>query len=250
MKTDEDIVWRIGCSGFHYKEWKGVFYPEGLPQKKWFEYYCEHFDTLELNVTFYRFPELSSLQGWYEKSPSDFFFSVKAPRIITHYKKFNDTDGQVRDFYGVVREGLKEKLGCILFQLPPDLTYSPEVLTRITEQMDASFQNVIEFRHSSWWNEQVFQTLTNRGISFCGISYPGLPDKVMCNTDTVYYRYHGIPRLYFSAYSKDFLQQTTADIRKNTHVRKAYLYFNNTAELAALRNANYLQKILLKRESN
>ena len=72
------IQWHIGCSGFHYKEWKEVFYPKGLPQRKWFDYYCEHFDTLELNVTFYRFPEMASLQNWYNKSPARFLFSVKA----------------------------------------------------------------------------------------------------------------------------------------------------------------------------
>src|SRR3954470_2743104 len=123
MFGETDIQWRIGCSGFHYKEWKGVFYPKELSAKKWFEYYCEHFDTLELNVTFYRFPELHALQSWYERSPAHFIFAVKAPRLVTHYKKFNDTTGLISNFYNVVRDGLQDKLGCILFQLPPDLEY-------------------------------------------------------------------------------------------------------------------------------
>jgi uncharacterized protein YecE (DUF72 family) len=250
MKEGNDILWRIGCSGFHYKEWKDAFYPKEIPQKRWFEYYCEHFDTLELNVTFYRFPELSSLQSWHERSPAGFNFAVKAPRLITHYKKFKDTGGLISDFYGVAKEGLREKLGCILFQLPPDLPYSESTLENIIMQMDPAFKNVVEFRHNTWWNEKVIHALTNSSISFCSISYPGLPDTVICNTAIVYYRYHGVPRLYFSPYSKDFLQQSATDIRKNEHVREAYLYFNNTAELSAIKNAAYLQKLLLKKTSN
>src|SRR3954470_19712801 len=120
------IKWHIGCSGFHYKHWKGVFYPEDLPQKKWFEYYCQFFDTLELNVTFYRFPQLSFLQNWHDKTPTKFRFAVKAPKAITHYKKFSGTADMLTDFYTTVRDGLKDKLGCILFQLPPRLSYSEE----------------------------------------------------------------------------------------------------------------------------
>src|SRR6186997_2521864 len=97
--------WRIGCSGFHYKEWKGEFYPEKLPQTKWFEYYAELFNTLELNVTFYRFPRVEYLQNWYNKSPDGFDFTVKAPRLITHYKKFKDCESLLEDFYNSLREG-------------------------------------------------------------------------------------------------------------------------------------------------
>ncbi len=78
------LKWWIGCSGFHYADWKKIFYPDDLPKRKWFEYYCQHFNTLGLNVTFYRFPQLKSLQNWYDKSPTKFSFSVKAPRLITH----------------------------------------------------------------------------------------------------------------------------------------------------------------------
>src|SRR3954464_5011246 len=108
--------WFIGCSGFHYKHWKNVFYPEGLPQKKWFDFYCQHFNTLELNVTFYRFPQLSFLQTWHTKSPDNFRFAVKAPRAITHYKKFNDSYELLSSFYDTINNGLQAKLGPVLFQ--------------------------------------------------------------------------------------------------------------------------------------
>src|SRR6476660_2706168 len=108
----------IGCSGFYNKDWKEVFYPKGLPQRKWFEFYCSRFNTLELNTTFYRFPKIEFLQNWYKTSPPDFKFSVKAPRLITHFKQFNETDGLLNDFYAAIQEGLKEKAGPVLFQLP------------------------------------------------------------------------------------------------------------------------------------
>src|SRR3954467_9864361 len=111
--------WWVGCSGFSYKGWKGKFYPEGLAQRKWFEFYCERFNTVELNVTFYRFPELKNLKGWYERSPRDFKFTIKAPRIITHFKKFANAQDEIVRFYDVAGEGMADKLGSILFQLPP-----------------------------------------------------------------------------------------------------------------------------------
>ena len=119
--------WFIGCSGFHYKHWKNVFYPEGLPQKIWFDFYCEHFNTLELNVTFYRFPQLSFLQNWHEKSPDSFRFSVKAPRAITHYKKFNNVTELISSFYDTISEVLKEKLGPVLFQMPHNFIYDAKI---------------------------------------------------------------------------------------------------------------------------
>src|SRR5438105_15010687 len=113
-----ELRWHIGCSGFHYPEWKKVFYPDGLAQSKWFDFYSEHFNTIELNTTFYRFPQVSFLQNWYKKSPASFNFSVKAPRLITHFKQFSGTERMLGDFYGSIRQGLQKKLGCVLFQLP------------------------------------------------------------------------------------------------------------------------------------
>lgn len=114
------IEWHIGCSGFHYKHWKEIFYPKNVPQRLWFEFYWQHFNTLELNVTFYRFPKVSMLESWYKRSAPDFIFSVKAPRLITHYKKMNDCEKLLSDFYQTVQEGLKEKTGCVLFNFHPN----------------------------------------------------------------------------------------------------------------------------------
>src|SRR5215208_5275917 len=136
--------WHIGCSGFHYKEWKEEFYPKGLAQSRWFDYYARHFTTLELNVTFYRFPTVKSLKSWYDKAPAGFNFSSKVPRSITHFKKFEETERMVNDFYGLLKEGLNEKLACVLFQLPPQLSFPEEKLEKIISQVDPAFNNVIE----------------------------------------------------------------------------------------------------------
>lgn len=236
----------IGCSGFSYRDWKGILYPEGLPPRKWFAYYCTQFNTLEVNVTFYRMPELKVFEGWYAQSPPDFRFAVKAPRQVTHYKKFNAEAAPIlADFYATLREGLKEKLGPVLFQLPPKAAYTEELLGRILEQLDPEFHNVLEFRHPSWWTGEIFRTLARHGISFCGQSYPAaLPDEVVVNTPQVYYRFHGVPVLYTSSYSDEFLARVAQEIQAEPHVKEAYMYFNNGIGGAGVLNARSLQQLL------
>jgi len=231
------IKWRIGCSGFHYKHWKGTFYPEGLAQSKWFDYYCQFFNTLELNVTFYRFPQLSFLQNWYIKSPANFSFAVKAPRAITHYKKFNGTTDLIADFYKTVQEGLQEKLGCVLFQLPPNFHYSEDHLEKLINNLDNSFLNVVEFRHESWWNEDVYSAFSKRNITFCGMSHPTLPKDIISNTPLLYYRMHGEGQLYASNYEKPQLQAVINKIRSEKTVKEAYIFFNNDINTYAIYNA-------------
>ena len=238
------IQWRIGCSGFHYREWMEMFYPIGTPQRKWFEYYCTRFDTLELNFTFYRFPQLVFLENWYDKSPGHFNFAVKAPRLITHYRQFTDIRPLLDDFYGVLKEGLKEKLGPVLFQFHPNMPFSESKLHEITDQLDPSLMNVVEFRDSSWWREDVYKKLAAHKISFCGMSHPKLPNEPVCNTNTPYYRFHGVPVLYKSEYQEEFMDTVSESILENKKVKEAYLYFNNTAKGAAIRNALYLQEKL------
>ena len=232
--------WFIGCSGFHYKHWKNVFYPEGLPQKKWFDFYCEHFNTLELNVTFYRFPQLSFLQNWYEKSPVSFRFSVKAPRAITHHKKFNDVTDLISSFYDTINDGLQQKLGPVLFQMPPKFIYDEQKLTRIINNLDPTFNNVVELRHPSWWQENVYKTLAEHNITFCGMSHPTLPDDIIQNTPVIYYRFHGVPNLYSSPYSIDDLKKVVDNIKQKLATEQGWFYFNNDINASAITNAKQL----------
>lgn len=237
-----EIKWRIGCSGFHYKEWKGIFYPASIPQKDWFRYYTERFNTLELNVTFYRFPVLSSLESWYNISPPGFNFAVKAPRLITHYKKFNDCKRLLDDFYNLVSKGLKEKAGSVLFQLPPRYAYTKERLDLIVSSMYKEFTNVIEFRDASWWKPVVTKRLKKEKLIFCGIDYPGLPNAPIITNEIAYYRFHGKPRLYYSSYKKDELKKVADEITGNKKITKAFIFFNNTATAAAIKNAEWIKK--------
>jgi uncharacterized protein YecE (DUF72 family) len=236
--------WYIGCSGFHYKHWKGSFYPEGLPQTKWFNYYCEHFNTLELNVTFYRFPQLSFLQSWHQKSPDGFKFAVKAPRAITHYKKFNGTTDLISSFYNTTRDGLQEKLGCVLFQLPPNFHYSEEHLQKIINSLDNSFLNVLEFRHNSWWNEVVYETLAKKNITFCGMSHPSLPKDLIANASLFYYRMHGEGQLYASNYENAQLADLTTRIKALEKAEEVYVFFNNDIHTYAVYNALDMKKMI------
>jgi uncharacterized protein YecE (DUF72 family) len=241
----QNLKWHIGCSGFHYREWKEEFYPKGLPQSKWFDYYAEHFNTLELNVTFYRFPTLKMLEGWYQKAPEGFSFSSKVPRPITHFKKFEDTEKMLGDFYASLKEGLKEKLACVLFQLPPQFVYNEEKLEKIISQADPAFKNVIEFRHESWWRKDVQQKLKKNKISFCGVSFPKISfDDAVINGPLCYYRFHGVPKLFYSEYDEAFIKKIWKQVGGNKTVKEAYIYFNNTASLAALHNAKYFQKLI------
>lgn len=233
------MEWRIGCSGFYYKEWKEIFYPAGLPQKEWFAYYCRHFNTIEINSSFYRQPSAKSFAAWYDTSPDNFLFTIKAPRTITHYGKFNDVEELTGDFYRVIKEGLKEKLGCVLFQLPPSFPYSPERMALILKNMQQGFNNVIEARHISWWQEEVINTFSDHHITFSGISYPSaLPEDIIQNNEPVYYRFHGKPVLYKSAYPESRLQEFVEQV--NPSSKQVYVYFNNTWGNAALLNSRQL----------
>lgn len=229
------MEWHVGCSGFDYKHWKERFYPEGLPQKKWFYHYCQHFKTLELNVTFYRFPQLSFLQNWRINSPNGFRFAVKAPRAITHYRKFINTVDFISSFYDTINNGLQEKLGPVLFQMPPNFQFDEEKLERVINSLDRSFNNVFEPRHVSWWNQKVYDSLAEHNITFCGMSYPGLPDDLIQNAPSIYYRFHGVPDLYSSPYSEESLKKVIRAIHEPTHV--GWFYFNNDINAVAPRNA-------------
>ncbi len=239
----QHIQWYIGCSGFYYREWKGQFYPDGLPQRLWFDHYAKHFNTLEINNTFYRFPEQKLFDNWYAKAPPGFRFSVKVPQVITHRQRFRNTGALLQDFYTIAREGLKEKLGPVLFQLPPSMAYNEALLQTIIGQTNLLCQNAVEFRHLSWWRKDVKAKLEEANIVFCGVSYPGLIDEAVTGLPAVYYRFHGVPQLYHSAYSEAFIQRTANQLA-GSKTREAYVYFNNTASMAAIGNASYLQYLV------
>lgn len=234
--------WRIGCSGYHYAEWKGLFYPLSLDRERWFEFYCEHFNTIELNMTFYKFPRVDQLKRWYRRSPTDFQFVVKAPRIITHFKKFKDAQKYLIDFYQTIFNGLGDKVGGVLFQFPTAFEFTRERLSRLVELVNPSLLNVVEFRHASWWNDEVYDALARHQIAFCGMSHPDLPDAVIANASTGYYRFHGVPHLYTSHYNRQHLEDFVTNVL-HSGASGFHVLFNNTARGCAVINARQLQEI-------
>ncbi len=233
----------IGCSGYFYWGWKGKFYPEDLKPNQWFNYYSKIFNTVEINSTFYHFPRPSTIKKWYKDSPENFIFSVKVNKTITHLKKFNGTEDLVNRFYSVVSENLKEKTGTFLFQLPPSYKYSKNNLEKIVNQLNLEFKNVVEFRHKSWWNEDVYDILAENNISFCSISSPKLPEDLIKTSDFGYVRFHGKERWYDYDYSDKELKDWAERIKK-ANFKECFIYFNNDYNAYAPKNALTLKNLL------
>lgn len=155
-----------GTSGYSYPEWKPAFYPEDLPQKEFLEFYAKKFTTVEVNNTFYRFPGAAMLEGWRERTPADFSFAVKANQGITHRGRLREVDELTRDFLERCRL-LGEKLGPILFQLPPNFKRDDDRLANFLDILDPRLRYAFEFRHSSWFDDDVFGLLSNSGVALC-----------------------------------------------------------------------------------
>lgn len=237
------MIIHLGCSSYYNRQWSGIFYPEGIPAKEWFAYYCTQFNTYEMNGSFYKFPTTKTLQTWYKKSPHRFIYSIKAPKLITHTKKFENCESELKEFYKACESGLKEKLGCVLFQFPPNFNYTPKRLELIIDSVDADFANVIEFRNASWWTKEIYQAFRERNLIFCSVNYPKLPTEIISTTKTGYVRLHGNPRLFYSEYSNEDLQAIMYQLKLN-HINNAFVYFNNTASSAGILNALAVRRSL------
>ncbi len=233
----------LGCSGYFYKGWWGKFYPKDLKMSEWFSYYVNRFNTVEINATFYRMPKPSDIRRWYENTPESFIFSVKMPRTITHYKKFRNTMEEVRNFCNLIKKNLKEKLACMLIQLPPNYQISKENLSIILGQLDPEIKNVIEFRHKSWWCDEIYEQLKRAGVCFCTVSAPKLPEDLVVTANFIYIRFHGKDRWYRYNYSDEELKEWAEKI-KGGGFKTAYIYFNNDFNANAPYNCEKLREFL------
>lgn len=234
----------IGCSGFYNNDWKGTLYPEDAKSKDFLTLYSQQFNAVEINSTFYRKPTAKTLQKWFDDTSEDFKFFIKIPKTISHEKRLENCKEEINEFCTHIQSNLKEKLAGFLYQFPPSFKNTQENLNLILENLNSQFLNVIEFRHESWWNEEIFKTLQDNKIVFSGVSFPGnLPEAVIINSnDVFYYRLHGKPVLYKSEYSDDFLTDLAEKI-KNSGL-KSFIFFNNTWGISAIKNGLFLQKIL------
>ena len=232
----------MGCSGFYYNHWRGRFYPEKLPKTRWLNYYTQYFNTLEVNNTFYRYPSQKLLEGWFSKTPDDFTFAVKANRIITHLHKFKETHQYTATFYKLAHL-LREKLLCVLFQLPPMVHKNMDLLQTIANQLDPSVMNVLEFRHESWWNQEVYDFMDKHGIVFCSVSASELPETLVRTGQTVYVRFHGKNGWYQHNYPDEELAEWARRIKQD-NAPKVLCYFNNDFNANAPRNCLTLKELL------
>ena len=238
--------WRVGTSGWSYEHWQGLFYPEDIPKSRWFEYYTENFDTVEINYTFYSMPKEKTLRKWYDNTPEDFCFILKMNRFVTHRKKLDNVEKESRKFFDLARI-LDEKLGVILHQLPPSMKFekSFHIIRKYAGLLPSDIRHAIEFRHDSWLREEVFDVLRENGIAYCIISAPELKHRIETTAPFSYIRFHGTSDWYSHDYSDKELNRWAQEIRKL--IRKGicgYVYFNNDFEACAVRNAIYLRSKL------
>jgi uncharacterized protein YecE (DUF72 family) len=196
---------RIGCSGWQYPHWRGVFYPRDLPQRFWLEHYAGVFDTVEINNTFYRLPEAARFAAWRAASPKRFLFAVKMSRYLTHMKKLTDPREPLERFFSRA-ESLGRKLGPVLYQLPPrwkcDLARLEQLLARLPRGRHA-----FEFRDPTWYREDVFAALTRAKATLCLHDMRSSESPRRAIGRFIYVRFHGIGRRHAGTYSDEELDE-------------------------------------------
>jgi len=236
---------RIGTSGWYYEHWKELFYPAGLPKSKWFEHYAQHFDTVEINNTFYHLPKEQSIQRWHKIAPEGFLYAVKANRYITHIKKLKDTSESLRRFFDGINL-LERKLGPVLYQLPPSLHIDLDRLRDFIKLLPKGKTAVFEFRHKSWYCEETYKLLGKNGAGFCVHDMTGKESPQVVTSDTIYIRFHGTSGRYSGSYPKSQLQDWAKWLKEQSKkVSGIYVYFNNDVHGHAIKNAKHLKEMIM-----
>ncbi len=232
---------RIGTSGWSYAHWQGLFYPQNLPKEKWLEYYCQYFDTVELNSSFYHLPQKKTFKNWRQRTPKNFLFSIKASRFISHLLKLNGASESLENLLDNAL-GLKEKLGPILFQFPPNFELDVERLGKFLKILPADKRFTFEFRHESWFCPKVYKMLAKNNLALTISDTPNYPLVFETTADFVYIRLHGHEVLYASKYSQAELSEWTQKIKGwLADGLDVYIYFDNDANAHAVENAKELK---------
>lgn len=245
-RTYRPITLRIGCSGWNYDSWRhGVFYPERCPARLWLDYYARHFDTVEVNATFYRLPTEKAVRGWVEQTPDDFVLTIKMSRYVTHVKRLRDLAPSMELFYGRLAPLLDSpKLGPMLWQLPPTFRRDDERLADALALLPPG-RHAFEFRHESWFAPEVLELLRAHGVALVIGDRPEVhPFQTHdLTTDWAFVRFHWGSRGRRGNYSDAELREW-ADRLRSWPVREAFVYFNNDWEGFAPRNALRLKQLL------
>jgi len=222
----------LGTSGWSYKEWEGSFYRKG--EKSKLRAYSQVFQTVEIDSTWYRYPSKGTVMGWLRYSPSDFVFTAKIPKVITHNKKLGlegDVQADLDTFLELMQPlQLDGKLACLLIQLPPGYEYNLESLESFFERIQPQFKFAIEFRNLSWMRDETWQLLEKYGVAYANVDEPLLPPEVHLTADFAYFRWHGRgKRPWFDyKYKKEELEPWIPKVEDaSKKVKKVFGYFNN-----------------------
>ncbi|AQT70299.1 hypothetical protein STSP2_03505 [Anaerohalosphaera lusitana] len=236
---------RVGTSGWHYKHWRGVFYPEELKTSEWFGFFAKHFDTVEVNNSFYKLPDEKTVKDWAEEAPKGFLYTVKANRYITHIKKLSDPGDALDNFYERMGH-LGKTMGPVLYQLPPNLHKKMEKLRAFCEMLPKGHNTVFEFRHASWYDDDVLDVLDEFGCGFCVHDMGGVESPKERTGDVIYLRFHGTQGEYSGGYTDGQLSEWADWVKKHKKgIKAVYAYFNNDVEGNAVRNAMTLRDMLM-----
>ena len=209
----------IGTSGFQYAEWKGNFYPEDLPAAKMLPFYAERFSTTEINYTFHRIPSSKTIDNWKTLTPENFRFALKAPQKITHWSKLRDC-ADTLDYFCKVISGLGERLGPVLFQLPPNFKKDTDVLTSFLREFP-SLKAAFEFRHESWFDDEIFGILKSRNVALCIADTENLATPKVSTGD------YGYLRLRREDYRKIDIEQWVDFVRTQDGWNDVFIYFKH-----------------------
>ena len=215
-----DMKLWIGTSGFQYAEWKGNFYPEDLPAAKMLPFYAERLATTEINYTFHRIPAAKTIDNWKQLTPENFRFSLKAPQKITHFAKLRDCADTLRYFYDVV-SALEAKLGPVLFQLPPNFKKDTFVLGDFVNGLPGGMRAAFEFRHESWFDEEVFDLLKATKTALC------IADSEKLTAPKVSTANWGYLRLRREDYSKIDIEHWVEFVRAQHGWDDVFIYFKH-----------------------
>jgi uncharacterized protein YecE (DUF72 family) len=234
----------IGTSGWHYQHWLGTFYPDNLPESEFLKYYLKYFCTVEVNNTFYHLPQEQTITHWTETAPEDFIFAVKASRYITHMKKLLDPKLSTGLFFERIQR-FKDKLGPILFQLPPRFGFNPERFKAFLKALPVDYRYAFEFRDPSWLNQMCYDLLKEHNIAFCIYCLGDFYSPKEITADFVYIRYHGPVTLGAGLYSQERITEFSEEIKGYlSQGKEIFCYFNNDEAGYAVRNAIELKQNL------
>jgi len=235
----------IGTSGWSYKHWQDSFY-HGIRKKDWLPFYARHFPSVEVNASFYRLQSPATFLRWYEQTPEQFRFAIKANRYLTHNRKLHDPEASIMLEKSRAMM-LREKLAVVLWQLPKSWSKNLPRLQSFTQALTCwhEARHCLEFRHPSWFDAETADCLAEAGIAVCLSDAADWPLWEQTSTDLVYLRLHGHAQTYVSCYSDQDLQRWAEKIRCwSDQVKTVYVYFDNDAQGAAPENALTLQSLL------